>query len=89
MLEKLKSIGESIKNIVIYLLAPLSLVLGYVIYLKSKINTLNDKDYQNETEKQLKDFKSKTEEAENEAKKAEDTYKHDRDSFLNDDNSGK
>ena len=74
MFEKLKSLGEAAKNVVLYILGPAVAVVAYFFYLKGKNTELEAKVNQTAAERDLAGTLVKKEDAKNEADKAEIDY---------------
>lgn len=55
MLEKLKSLGEAAKNVVLFILTPIAFIAGIIFYLWSGKTELTQKLKESEAEKDLKE----------------------------------
>lgn len=82
MIEKLKQLGAASKEVVLYILTPVLLVIGYIVYLQSKLRTTKGDLAIAKSEQELAKSLDKTKELENDATKAEADYKRTRDEYL-------
>ena len=89
MLEKLKSIGESARNVLLFILLPVASIIGYIFFLRDEKKELQVKLNTIKAEKELADLLAKKEQAHNEVISAEDEYNRTRSAFLDAINTSK
>lgn len=75
MIEKLKALVGMSKDVLLYILAPLSVVLIYILHLRNKVSDLEVFSRSTKAEKDLIKSVSKLELLKKEAQDAEDAYK--------------
>lgn len=88
MIDKLKSILAVIKQVILWVLAPLLGILAYIYYLTTKISNLTNQLEQTKVEKELSQTLDKKIEADHEATQTELDYNTVRKLFLNQSGKG-
>lgn len=82
MLDKIKKVLDIVKGILLYILTPVGILLGYVYYLTTKANALRDQLAHSKAEAELAKILTKKADKENEANKDEDYYRTLRDTYI-------
>lgn len=90
MLEKLRTIGEAAKQVILFIVTPLAFIAGVIYYLVSRNKDLERKLSTTEVERDLaarleriEERKREANESSKEAISAEDAYRAIRDKYLN------
>lgn len=82
MIDKLKTLTESIKNIVLYIIGPLLALFAFVEYEKSHKTTTADVNEQEKVNEKLATEVAKAQDAQKDADNAETNYNTLRDTYL-------
>ena len=82
MLDKIKKILSIIGSGLLYIVAPLAILVAYIIHLKNQVTSLTDNLVKNKAEAELAKILAKKIEEENETNKDELEYNALRDSYL-------
>lgn len=82
MIDKLKALTESIKNLVLYIIGPLVALFAYIAYEKSHRTTETDELEQTKVNDKLATSVAKAQNAQKEAQNAESNYNAIRDAFI-------
>lgn len=76
---KLKAIGESAKNVLLYIMLPIVGIIAYIIYLKNKVTSLKEDLSVSKAEKDFAKSVDNLDSLKKEAQDAENDYDSSRD----------
>ena len=82
MSEKLKAFGEAAKAVLVYVLAPLACILGYIYYLTAKNTTLKDELAAGKRDERTKELENDTKEVDRSADDAVAEYERQRRAYM-------
>lgn len=82
MLEKLKNFAESVKSVVLYIITPVAFIAGYIWYLLSKNESLEQKLQEKEGEEKLNELKGEQTKVDESAATLLDKYEKLRSSYV-------
>lgn len=87
MLDRVKSLVSTLKDILVFIVLPVAGLIAYIIHLQNKVKGLSADISQSKAEAELGKTLLKVEEANKEAKDAEANYHYIRDTYLQHDSS--
>lgn len=82
MIEKLKAFAESAKAVLLYVLAPLAFVLGYIYHLTARNSQLKDEIKAGKRDERTKEIENETKEVDRDALDALSEYERRRGAYL-------
>lgn len=82
MIEKLRAFAESAKAVLLYVLAPLAFVLGYIYYLTAKNSQLKDEIKAGKRSERTKEIENETKEVDRDALDALSEYERRRGEYV-------
>lgn len=82
MIEKLKAFGEAAKSTLLYIIAPILFVLGYIYYLTTKNKNLKAEIAHMQADESISKTQQELQEAQNASNDAEKNYESIRDAYL-------